>query len=185
MAWSIQTVTAGEGHPPTQTSMVTRISRKPPSQECHLEIYGYRYPSLLMQLVIGILYRALMNFLFGFGGNGTHRTSKLGQKQDRKHFKIQLKIHFIFINFFTWQMNSSLRSSKQSPSSSDSPPSSPQNVPSGPLNSPPNSPPNSPQNSPPNRPPNNPEQYAGYLEKTQSSKKYNKINTLKKIIKKL
>ena len=90
-------MTAGEEHPPTQTSMVTRISRKPPSQECHLDIYGYRYPSLLMQLVIGILYGALMNFLFGFGGNGTHHTSKLGQKQDRKHFKIQLKIRFIFL----------------------------------------------------------------------------------------
>ena len=65
------------------------------------------------------------SFLFGFGGNGTHHTSK--------HFKIQLKIHFSFINFLLDKFIPPY----DPPSSSNSTPSSPPNVSSNsPLNSP-------------------------------------------------
>ena len=51
-----------------QTGMVTQISRKPPDQECHLDICGYQYPSLPVQLVIRIQCGALTRFLVGLGG---------------------------------------------------------------------------------------------------------------------
>ena len=47
-------------HPPMQhLCKVTRIRRKPSDKEHHHNIWGYQYPSPLMQLVVAILYGAL------------------------------------------------------------------------------------------------------------------------------